>query len=151
MAHQHTHEHIHTQSTGDLDPGLSVHNLHHLRTVYLKLRWLADSGCIFLGHGLSKDFRMFNLTVPQDQVIDTVNLWSLPGQRKVSLRFLAHYLLGTHIQGETHDSIEDARIALALYNKHREHVEADTLAQTLDDLYRYGWGVDWKLDGGLTA
>lgn len=53
------------------------------------------------------------------QVIDTVNLWSLSGQRKISLRFLAHYLLGMNIQGETHDSIEDARIALALYNKVR--------------------------------
>lgn len=54
---------------------------------------------------------------PPRQVIDTVHLWSLPGQRKISLRFLAQYLLNISIQGETHDSIEDARIALALYNK----------------------------------
>lgn len=59
----------------------------------------------------------FGLSTCPLQVIDTVNVWSLPGQRKISLRFLAHYLLGMNIQGETHDSIEDARIALALYNK----------------------------------
>jgi hypothetical protein len=31
-------------------------------------------------------------------VIDTVDLWSLENQRKISLRFLASYLLGEHIQ-----------------------------------------------------
>eukprot|EP00752_Nemacystus_decipiens_P004347 g3971.t1 len=101
----------------DLDPVTSRRNLHHMRTVYLRLRWLADAGCVFLGHGLDNDFRMCNLTLPPSQVIDTVHLWSLPGQRKISLRFLAQYLLNINIQGETHDSIEDARIALALYNK----------------------------------
>lgn len=65
------------------------------------------------------------------QVIDTVNLWSLPGQRKISLRFLAHYLLGMNIQGETHDSIEDARIALALYNKVRSKDQNLTTPKTL--------------------
>ncbi|CAM9792386.1 unnamed protein product, partial [Ectocarpus fasciculatus] len=136
---------------GDLDPATSRHNLHHMRTVYLRLRWLADAGCIFLGHGLDNDFRMCNLTLPPSQVIDTVHLWSLAGQRKISLRFLAHYLLKINIQGETHDSIEDARIALALYNKYRSHVAAGTFSTTLDALYKYGWEVSWKLDGGVSA
>lgn len=39
-----------------------------MRTVYLRLRWLADAGCIFLGHGLDNDFRMCNLTLPPAQV-----------------------------------------------------------------------------------
>lgn len=80
-----------------------------------------------------------------------MDLWSLENQRKISLRFLASYLLGEHIQvrrrlrivrmvhapisveacshtfpslaccqGETHDSIEDARTALRLYEKYLE-------------------------------
>lgn len=51
----------------DLDPGTSRHHLHHLRTVYLRLRFLADAGCVFLGHGLANDFRMCNLTLPPSQ------------------------------------------------------------------------------------
>ena len=57
---------------GDLDPATSVHHLVSLKTAYLKLRWLVDNGIVFVGHGLSKDFRMINMHVPNNQIIDTV-------------------------------------------------------------------------------
>ena len=49
------------------------------------------------------------------QVIDTVFLFHFKRQRKLSLRFLASYLLKEDIQQQTHDSIEDARTAVKLY------------------------------------
>lgn len=45
---------------GDLDPHLSRHTLTPLKLVYKKLRLLVDRGCIFIGHGLSKDFRIIS-------------------------------------------------------------------------------------------
>ncbi len=94
---------------GDLDPKVSKHHVTTLKAAYLKLRFLADRGCKFLGHGLAKDFRIINIWVPPDQVIDTVEIFHLPGQRKLSLRFLASCLLSASIQTETHCSIEDAK------------------------------------------
>lgn len=45
---------------GDLDPHLSRHTLVPLKVAYKKLRLLIDLGCIFIGHGLAKDFRIIS-------------------------------------------------------------------------------------------
>ena len=47
-------------SVGDLDPAVSPYTLTPLKLVYKKLRYLVDCGCIFIGHGLSKDFRIIS-------------------------------------------------------------------------------------------
>eukprot|EP00960_Hanusia_phi_P028304 747314-Hanusia_phi.AAC.3 len=53
--------------------------------------------------------------------MDTVNIYHLPNRRKMSLRFLAYIILSQKIQSEVHDSIEDARTALLLYQYEAPH------------------------------
>jgi len=115
-----------------------------------------DRGCIFVGHGLSKDFRIIsewftslspsNLTgasidifVPPEQVIDTVDLYYLKGrQRRLSLRFLSWFVLHEHIQTDTHDSIEDAHSALNLYKAYYDFEAQGVFDQKLEELYKEG-------------
>ncbi|KAG1748914.1 PAB-dependent poly-A-specific ribonuclease subunit PAN2 [Suillus paluster] len=130
---------------GDLDPHLSRYTLTPLKLVYKKLRVLVDRGCIFIGHGLSKDFRIINIFVPPDQVIDTVDLYFLrTRQRRLSLRFLSWFVLHEHIQTDTHDSIEDARSALRLYKAYHDFEERGVFDEKLEQLYREGKQYNWK-------
>ncbi|KAF8831781.1 hypothetical protein HHX47_DHR1001266 [Lentinula edodes] len=124
---------------GDLDPMRSPHTLTPLKVVYKKLRLLVDRGCIFIGHGLSKDFRIINIFVPPEQVIDTVDLYFIKArQRRLSLRFLSWYLFREVIQTETHDSIEDAHFALKLFKKYNEFEGEGIFDQKLEEIYKEG-------------
>ncbi|KAF9453246.1 hypothetical protein P691DRAFT_801586 [Macrolepiota fuliginosa MF-IS2] len=130
---------------GDLDPALTRMTLTPLKVAYKKLRLLVDRGCIFIGHGLSKDFRIINIYVPSHQVIDTVDLYFLKNrQRRLSLRFLSWFVLGEHIQQDTHDSIEDARSALKLFNAFQSYEEQGTFDQKLEELYKEGRQYNFK-------
>ncbi|OAR02912.1 hypothetical protein LLEC1_04548, partial [Akanthomyces lecanii] len=132
-----------TQS--DLDPRVSQHSLLPLKMVYKKLWVLLNLGCKFLGHGLKQDFRVINIHVPKAQIIDTIDLFFLKTRlRKLSLAFLAWYLLKEDIQMETHDSIEDSRTALKLYRKYLEFEDAGILEPMLQDIYRAGRDVNFK-------
>ncbi len=128
---------------GDLDPETSRHTLVPLKTAYKKLRLLVDLGCSFIGHGLSKDFRIINIHVPKDQVIDTVDLYhSASHPRKLSLRFLSWFLLKRDIQSGTaaegHDSVEDASAALQLYKLYQQFEADDRIDDVMEDLYDEG-------------
>lgn len=52
----------------DLNPATSRHAVVNSRTALLKLRYYLDRGCIFIGHGLQKDFETANIFVPPEQV-----------------------------------------------------------------------------------
>ena len=143
----------------DLDPTRSTKHLTTLKSTNLKLRYLVDRGVTFVGHGLSNDLRLLNLVVPADQLRDTVQLFHLPRQRMISLRFLAWHFLGeykvcarayTHtsctdrrIQSETHDSAEDASAALQLY-EHYTSLGSGDIDGVLRALYDKGHACSWR-------
>jgi hypothetical protein len=52
----------------DLNPAISTHALIPHRSAILKLRSYLDRNCIFVGHGLQKDFETANIYVPPEQV-----------------------------------------------------------------------------------
>jgi PAB-dependent poly(A)-specific ribonuclease subunit 2 len=131
---------------GDLDPSRSRHYLTTLRKAYLKLRFLVDAGVVFVGHGLKKDFRMLNIVVPPEQMVDTLDLFYTGRGRRVSLRFLSAYLLGSAIQSGTHDSVEDATTALRLYQTYRALVAEGKFETVLTEMFEWGATAGWDPD-----
>jgi DNA polymerase III epsilon subunit-like protein len=80
-----------------------------------------------------------DIFVPPEQVIDTVDLYFVKArQRRLSLRFLAWYILKKNIQTDTHDSIEDARSALDLYHAYQDLEEQGVFDAKLDEIYKEG-------------
>lgn len=141
---------------GDLDRSLSPYNLVSLKVAYKKLWLLLNLGVVFVGHGLPKDFRTINIHVPRAQVVDTVDLFShrLRSQRRLSLRFLAWYLLKEEIQAESelgHDSVEDARTALKLWRKYEEYIDAGILESMLEEIFDRGRETNFKPPSALKA
>ena len=126
---------------GDLDTSTSPFRLHAYKASYLRLRALLDGGAVLVGHGLRKDARELNIFVPEAQAADTVRLWKLPQHRLLSLRFLASHLLGLDIQGNVHDSGEDALVALRLYQawaRVRAATGTEGVKRLTDALYSVG-------------
>ena len=68
----------------------------------------------------------------------------LTDHRRLSLKFLAWYLLDQNVQVSTHDSIEDARTALLLYQKYLELAAEGRLQETLRDIYEKGASLGFK-------
>jgi PAB-dependent poly(A)-specific ribonuclease subunit 2 len=135
---------------GDLTVGRSRFKLVSLKEVYKKLWVLLNLGCSFIGHGLSSDLRIINIHVPDSQIIDTQDLFSLGSRtrRKLSLRFLAWTVLQEEIQHDAdrgHDSIEDARSALKLWRKYLEYDNAGVLETIKDELLHKGRATDFKV------
>ena len=78
-------------------------------------------------------------------MIDTVHLFHLPHHRMVSLKFLSWFFLGKRIQGDTHDSVEDAVTALELYRKQTTYVDKGAFIEQLNRMYEKGKVLNWKV------
>lgn len=81
-----------------------------------------------------------DIFVSPSRILDTVNIYHLAHRhRKLSLRFLSWVVLHQDIQSSgSHDSIEDARTALQLYEKHCQLEAEGTWENTLEEIYREG-------------
>eukprot|EP00794_Sanderia_malayensis_P005348 gene5348-6019_t len=133
---------------GDLDVSMSSKHLTTLKTTYQKLLHLIDCKIVFIGHGLKKDFRVINIVVPREQVIDTAELFRVPNQRYISLKFLAWHFLNIKIQSETHDSTEDAYAAMKLFFKYQEILNTsgeEQFERELEVLYDTGRQLNWQI------
>jgi len=131
----------------DLDVNLSTKHMTPFKTIYCKLKYLIHRKCVFVGHGLQKDFKVINIVVPQDQIRDTVHLFQIARKRLISLKFLCWYFLNEHIQTESHDSVVDAVTALRLYKKYLEFTKElghqKFKSQVLTSMYEYGRKLNW--------
>lgn len=86
-----------------------------------------------------------DIFVPPEQVLDTVNLYTVPGRsRKLSLRFLTWFLLKKEIQSKEHDSIEDARHAYFLYKKYKQFEEEGRFEDVMEDIFAEGHKTGFK-------
>mmetsp|Transcript_59852 Transcript_59852/g.147011 ORF Transcript_59852/g.147011 Transcript_59852/m.147011 type:complete len:635 (+) Transcript_59852:2591-4495(+) len=132
-------------TSDDLDPRRTKHRLVSTRNAYLELRYVLEQGCIFVGHGLKQDFSTLNLVVPPYQIVDTVEIYHIPGMRYISLRFLTNFVLHRDMQQDIHDSVEDARAAYELFQKAREWKNEGIWDKKLRELYAYGDKNGWKL------
>ncbi len=83
---------------------------------------------VVVGHAVHHDFEALDLVQPARGIIrDTCTYSELrPPNRKQtpSLKLLAEYWLDKHVQGGSHSSVEDARIAMMLYKRFEESWEA---------------------------
>ena len=59
-----------------------------------------------------------------------------------------YFLLGLKIQSVTHDSIEDARTALQLYQRYQEIEIKGNVTATLKELYEVGEELQWQVPLG---
>ena len=83
--------------------------------------------------------------VPPEQLIDTVTIFRKENSRFISLRFLANCLLGKQIQQDTHDSVEDAKIAYEIYLSALRLKRQGIFQKVLGDVYQYGRKTEWRL------
>ena len=83
------------------------------------------SNRILVGHGLHGDLSVLLLSHPRAMMRDTAKWKGLCPGRPRGLKALAKEHLGVSIQEGEHDSVIDARTALALYLHHRKQWELD--------------------------
>jgi RNA exonuclease 4 len=90
------------------------------------------AGKILVGHALQNDLRVLGLGHPKRDVRDTARYGKFRVESKgraPALRKLARSELGLEIQGGEHSSVEDARVAMLLFQKEKKGFEEENRRQ----------------------
>lgn len=85
-------------------------------------------GRILIGHDIKHDLDALMLSHPVKDIRDTSkhhNFKKHGNGRKPALRVLAQLLLNTEIQSGSHSSVEDARVTMLLFRKHKSEFDVD--------------------------
>ncbi|KAI5457187.1 ribonuclease H-like domain-containing protein [Mariannaea sp. PMI_226] len=85
-------------------------------------------GRILVGHDIKHDLEALKLSHPARDIRDTAKYSAFRKHgngRKPALRLLAQQLLGVEIQDGAHSSIEDARVTMLLFRKHKQGFDVD--------------------------
>jgi RNA exonuclease 4 len=82
-----------------------------------------------VGHGIENDFIALNYEHPKNLRRDTAKYKQFQNRinQPYSLKYLTERILKKEIQGDKHDSIEDARAALCLYKLHATEIEKEIM------------------------
>ena len=97
------------------------------REVQLQISKLLD-GRILIGHDIKHDLEALKLSHPARDIRDTSKYHAFKKHangRKPALRVLAQLILGAEIQTGSHSSVEDARVTMLLFRKHKSGFDVD--------------------------
>ncbi|CEJ95152.1 hypothetical protein VHEMI10650 [[Torrubiella] hemipterigena] len=110
--------------------GISIKEMRFAREFSEVQQDVADilKGRILIGHDVKHDLTALMLSHPGKDIRDTSKHHSfkkLGNGRKPALRVLAQELLNVEIQSGAHSSIEDARVTMLLFRKHKSAFDVD--------------------------
>ncbi|KMZ63143.1 RNA exonuclease [Zostera marina] len=112
--------------------GIRPKNLKKAKEFLVVQKKVSDllKGRILVGHALHNDLKVLMLTHPKKDIRDTAQYqpFKLKGRRR-ALRHLASQILNISIQQHEHCSIEDARSAMLIYQKHKRGWEGSLKAK----------------------
>lgn len=100
-------------------------------------------GRTLVGHAIKNDLKVLFLDHPKKDIRDTskyFNAQAYGGKGTPSLRRLTEHHIGVKIQGQAHDSVEDARATMRLYTMFKKTWEAEVLAKFRK---KFGEPGDW--------